>query len=105
MTKFGLERMEEALHRRIVPTITLATHALPDAIAVDDFPVASGGIRGPLVGVQQLAVGPDARSPCATHLSPAGCPEFGSSPSPPRLLSTRPEPPPRRASLPGWGCR
>src|SRR5437763_5020628 len=47
--QFGLERMEEALHRRIVPTITLAAHALPDAIAVDDFPVASGGVRGPLV--------------------------------------------------------
>src|SRR5580765_8904851 len=43
--QFGLERMKEALHGRIVPTITLATHALPDAMAVDDFPVASGGVR------------------------------------------------------------
>src|SRR5678809_1663572 len=43
--QFGLERMEEALHGRIVPTITLATHALPDAIAVDDFSVATGGVR------------------------------------------------------------
>jgi hypothetical protein len=41
--QFGLECMEEALHRRIVVTITLAAHALPDAIAVDDFPVASAG--------------------------------------------------------------
>src|SRR5437763_10558405 len=51
--QFGLERMEEALHRRIVPTVSLAAHALPDAIAVYDFPVASRGVRGPLVGVQR----------------------------------------------------
>src|SRR5437773_3760076 len=30
--------------RLSVPTITLATHALPDAIAVDDFAVTSGGV-------------------------------------------------------------
>src|SRR4029079_12139319 len=41
--QFGLERMEETLHGRIVPTISSATHALPDAMAVDDFSVASGG--------------------------------------------------------------
>src|ERR1700687_1109362 len=37
----------------MITTTTLATHALPDTIAVDDFPVASGGVRGPLVGVQR----------------------------------------------------
>ena len=35
----------------------------------------------------------------------AACPEFGSSPSPPRLSSTRPEPQLGRANLPSWGCR
>src|SRR6478735_7883832 len=42
------------LHRMSsVPTITFPTHALPDAITVDDFPVTSGGIRWRLVGVQR----------------------------------------------------
>src|SRR5512143_449971 len=45
--------MEEALYRRIVPTIALATHALTDAIAVDDLSVASGGVRRPLIRVQR----------------------------------------------------
>src|SRR5512139_3659524 len=50
--EFGLERVEEAFHRRVIPAVALATHALPDRVTADQFPVRGGRVGRALVRMQ-----------------------------------------------------
>src|SRR5215471_7028505 len=52
MDELALERMEEALHRCIVPAVSLAAHALADAMAEQQCPILGHCVEGAPVRVQ-----------------------------------------------------
>ena len=51
MHQFGLQGMEKAFHRRIVPAVSLAAHRADDAVLGEPFLVSAGGILAAAVGV------------------------------------------------------
>lgn len=55
--EFGLERVEKAFHRRIVPAIPLATHALTEGMPVEQRTIVSRCVGGPLIRVQYRRAG------------------------------------------------
>src|SRR3954452_18136216 len=50
-----LQRGEEALHRRVVETVALAAHRLPDAVPLQDLAVGLGSVLDPSVTVVDQA--------------------------------------------------
>src|SRR5690349_2675855 len=49
--ELGLERVEEALHRRVVPAVTLSAHARPKAVLLKQSTVRLAGVLDSAVGV------------------------------------------------------
>jgi hypothetical protein len=46
MHQFGLQGVEKAFHRRIVPAVSLAAHRADDAVLSQPLLVSAGGILG-----------------------------------------------------------
>jgi hypothetical protein len=42
--KFGFQRAEETLHRRVVPAVSLTAHRLGDGGGPQDIPIVAGGV-------------------------------------------------------------
>src|SRR5262245_27002496 len=51
--RFGLERAEEALDRRVVPAIAGSAHADADTMAREQCPVLGARVLRPAIGVMQ----------------------------------------------------
>jgi hypothetical protein len=46
MHQLGLQGVEKALHRRIIPTVSLAAHRADDAVLGELFLVGASGVLG-----------------------------------------------------------
>lgn len=58
MRALGLERVEEALHRGIIPAVTLSAHAAFDSVGLHQHMIIRRPVLRTLVGMQQQTLDP-----------------------------------------------